>query len=138
MFKLILVPSENYFSDKFTQLRQKLEQQLSYASYINLIVNLKNALTGTYPKFEINIFGSKFTVIDFAWFDYAKKYYYWAIRGVFLFLLAKYNYNQIYRVLRNTSLLGSSNTMQMFDMKEDQLSQAETRLQNRSGGRRRW
>lgn len=98
--KELFIPDADYFSSRFDALQDKLKDKLSTDSY--------SAIFGTSfldRDVEDMVFDLGFTtlVIKTSYYNRFKVMLKYVFMGIFFFLMCKYNYNQVYKIFRNTS-----------------------------------
>lgn len=98
--KELFIPDATYFSSRFDALQDKLKDKLSTDSY--------SAIFGTSfldRDVEDMVFDLGFTtlVIKTSYYNRFKVMLKYVFMGIFFFLMCKYNYNQVYKIFRNTS-----------------------------------
>lgn len=117
----LLVPGEDYFVDEFGKITEKLEEKVPSVDITKLesLAVEEAQFKDIYAEF----FGVRCLVVRASLInnilDWAKP----IIQGLIALFLLLYNYNQIYFLIRGSSLLGASNTINNMD-------------NNRIGGRR--
>jgi len=108
MLKGLFVPEDDYFSGQFEQIREDLRNRLSVESFDGIMDSVKTAVAGDMPNVEITIMGFTATIINFDYWRSVKPAINGFIRGFVFILLCLYNYNQIYKLVRGTSLVDFS------------------------------
>lgn len=112
LLKNLFVPSEDYLSNQFYNIKNDLENKLSYTSYIDLLEileidesgeNISISLSDYSISTGINVSLNNF--IDFSIFDEYKNVYFSWIRGFTFVFLIIYNINQVYKLIRGHSLI---------------------------------
>ena len=112
LLKWLFIPSDDYFTSNFNNMKDSLLSKLSYSSYISVLESINNVnSTNTVVSLDGYYVGN--TTIsnnNFINFDFITKYkdtwFSW-IRGISFILLALYNINSIYRLVRNDDLVNS-------------------------------
>ena len=112
LLEWLFIPSDDYFTVKFTDMKDGLLSKLSYDSYISALESINNANVSNtvvsldgYTVGNTTVSNSNFINFDFitqhkdTWFSW--------IRGICFILLALYNINSIYRLVRNEDLVNS-------------------------------
>lgn len=107
--KSLFVPDENYFVDEFSNVTEKLEEKIPSVD-INKLEDLavnEFAFEDIYADF----FGVRCLVVRGSVINNVISWARPIIQGLIALFLLLFNYNQIYFLIRGTSLLGSSNTL---------------------------
>lgn len=98
IFKYLFVPSDDFFTKNFNDLKQAFNQKFNIDSTINSFNDLKSAKATGFS--DIYMMGQK--VVDMSFLNqsivHIKKYTDW----FFWLILALYHYNQIYYLVRGT------------------------------------
>lgn len=108
--KYMFVPSETYFSSKFDSLKTKLETKLSYSSYVSLVEGLRGS-GGTFKDVRVTLYGSDIVLIPASIVNSQLDTIHSWVRGFIFILLIFYNINNIYKMIRGTSLISVTQTM---------------------------
>ena len=113
MLRDLFIPSDDFFSNHFNNLRNTLNNRLSITAYENLLADIRTVTAGQMPKIHatIPLINRTVTFVDFQWIENAKPYYFPLVRGAMFILLILYNYNMVYKLIRGTDLLSASNTI---------------------------
>lgn len=110
LFKFLFVPSEGYFSDRFGEIKDTLVSKMGYEAYIDIFGTLEDISDNGSSVVSLNgyqIGGMTFNIPKFVDFNNIVKYkdtWYGWVRGVMFVLLIIYNINQVYKLIRGTSL----------------------------------
>lgn len=104
LLKLLFIPDEEFFNERFDILKESLESRLSIESYKSLMQSIQTASAGEMPNIEAEIFGHTYTIVDFSIFAKYKPTFNGWVRGATFFFLLYYNINQIYKLIRGGSL----------------------------------
>lgn len=119
--KSLLVPGETYFVDEFNKVTEKMKDKIPGID----ITKLEDLAVGEF-KFKdmyAEFFGIECLVVRGSLINNVIGWARPIIQGLIALFLLLYNYNQIYLLIRGTSLLGATNTIDNMD-------------KNRVGGRR--
>ena len=119
--KSLFVPGDNFFTDLFSELLALVQEKIPDID----IGRLEELAVGE-KQFEdvyVTLFGVKCLIVKGTVINQGVTYIKPIIQGVIALFLLLFNYNQIYFLIRGTSLTGASNTVD--NMKND-----------RKGGRR--
>lgn len=119
--KSLLVPGETYFVDEFGKVTEKMKEKIPSID----ITKLEDLAVGEFKFKDIyaNFFGIECLVVRGSLINNVIGWARPIIQGLIALFLLLYNYNQIYVLIRGTSLLGATNTIDNMD-------------RNRVGGRR--
>lgn len=109
--KSLFIPSDTYFQSKFDWLKTALRDRLSLSSYEQIITSFSAVSQGKFEDVTITIMGCSGKILDGAWFGKVMNQVHDWIRGLMFILLVFYNYNQIYKLIRGTDLMGVSRTI---------------------------
>lgn len=100
----LFIPNENYFNNKFDEIKELLNSKIGMQQYINIFGQIKT--TGEESSgLKINVYGKEVTIVDFSWIYAYKSSFNIFFRGFFIVLLILYNINQIYFLIRGTHLI---------------------------------
>ena len=105
----LFVPSDAFIQEKVDMLKNQLEPKLSYDQYIKLF-------DSTYEGNElkdiiINIYGQDVVIVKVTLFEHFRDLFNTGVYAVMFFLLAVYNYNNIYKLIRGTDYVSATNTI---------------------------
>lgn len=119
--KSLLVPGETYFVDEFGKVTEKMKEKIPSID----ITKLEDLAVGEFKFKDIyaKFFGIECLVVRGSLINSVISWARPIIQGLVALFLLLYNYNQIYVLIRGTSLLGATNTIDNMD-------------KNRVGGRR--
>lgn len=115
LLTLLFVPSSDYFSNKFDNLKANFANRLSYQSYLDIFENTKNIVANEQISIDLNNYSvgslnlSKSKFIDFSVFDKYKSTYYGWVRGFTFIFLVLYIINHWYKLIRGVDLINMSN-----------------------------
>lgn len=105
-FIRLIVPEDNYFTDKIDNMKYKISQKIPYQDYVDMFETVKQVNSGQDITIDLNgykIGNTNFNVkkfIDFSWISKYKNTWYAWVRGfVFVFLII-YNINQVIKLMR--------------------------------------
>ena len=117
----LVVPDEDYFVEEFGKITEKLEEKIPSVDVAKLesLAVEETQFKDIYAEF----FGVRCLVVRGSLINNVIGWAKPIIQGLIALFLLLYNYNQIYFLIRGTSLLGASNTINNMD-------------NNRIGGRR--
>lgn len=105
----LFVPSDSFIQEKVDMLKNQLEPKLPYAQYIKLF---DNAYEGNELKdIVINIYGQDVVIVKVTLFEHFRNLFNTGVYAVMFFLLAVYNYNNIYKLIRGTDYVSATNTI---------------------------
>lgn len=105
----LFVPSDTYFSDVFEGFKNDLFNKLDITSYTMLFDT--DYAESNIKDITINIFGQTVTIVRFSMFEEFREIVNTLIYAFMFFLLAIYNYNQIYKLIRGTDYVSASATI---------------------------
>lgn len=109
LVKSLFVPSDTYFTDSFNKLKNNFGNRLNYKTYTDLF---DNTYSGSSIKdVVINWQGQEITIVKFTEFESFRSFFNTVVYAFFFFLLAIYNYNQLYKMLRGSDLISSGITI---------------------------
>lgn len=105
----LFVPSDTYFSDVFSDLKNRFASRLNIDSYTQLF----NSDYGesTIKDITINVFGQTVTIVRFSMYEHFRSLINTLIYAFMFFLLAIYNYSQVYKLIRGSDYVGASSTI---------------------------
>ena len=113
----LFVPSDDYFSNQFGEVKETLQNKLAYQSYIDLFGTLEDfsGNGATVVDFEgYKVGDSTISQDNFLNFNLVTKYkdtwFSW-VRAIFFIGLVIYNINQVYKMIRGTNLADGLNTL---------------------------
>lgn len=109
-FLSIFVPSEDYFENKNNELSEALNSHFEYSELINPFTTFKNMTNSTPENITCELYGQTFTIIDWKYIVNVRPTIYFWVRGFFYPFLLLFNFNQLYKLIRGTSLVGSGRT----------------------------
>lgn len=100
----LFVPSDTFFNNWKNDFNNLLVTKLPYDTYNEFFDDIKAITQSKLEDITITVYGKECTVLTFAWYyEYQTTIDHW-IRGVMFIVLIFYNLNQMYKILRNTSL----------------------------------
>lgn len=109
LIKSLFVPSDTYFTDSFNKLKNNFGNRLNYKTYTDLFD--KTYSGSSIKDVVINWQGQEITIVKFSEFESFRSFFNTVVYAFFFFLLAIYNYNQLYKMLRGTDLVSSGITI---------------------------
>ncbi len=105
----LFVPSDAFVQEKVDILKNQLEPKLPYAQYIKLF---DSSYEGNELKdIIINIYGQDVVIVKVTLFERFRDLFNTGVYAVMFFLLAIYNYNNIYKLIRGTDYVSATNTI---------------------------
>lgn len=104
LIKALFIPGDNFFNDNFNKIKTNFGNKLSYKSYIDLFD--KTYAGNGIKDITINWQGQELVIVKLSEFNNFRSFFNSACYAFFFFLLAIYNYNQVYRVIRTIELVG--------------------------------
>lgn len=105
----LFVPSDSFIQEKVDMLKNQLEPKLPYSQYIKLF---DDSYTGNELKdIVIHIYGQDVVIVKVTLFEYFRELFNTGVYAVMFFLLAVYNYNNIYKLIRGTDYVSATNTI---------------------------
>lgn len=105
----LFVPSDAFVQEKVDILKNQLEPKLPYAQYIKLF---DSSYEGNELKdIIINIYGQDVVIAKVTLFERFRDLFNTGVYAVMFFLLAIYNYNNIYKLIRGTDYVSATNTI---------------------------
>lgn len=105
----LFVPSDAFVQEKVDMLKNQLEPKLPYAQYIKLF---DSSYEGNELKdIIINIYGQDVVIVKVTLFERFRDLFNTGVYAVTFFLLAVYNYNNIYKLIRGTDYVSATNTI---------------------------
>lgn len=107
--KSLLVPGETYFVDEFSKITEKMKEKIPGID----ITKLEDLAVGEFKFKDIyaRFFGIECLVVRGSVINRVISWARPIIQGLIALFLLLYNYNQIYFLIRGSSLLGASNTI---------------------------
>ena len=106
MFRYTFIPSPRYLELKFNDVKSVLEEKMGIDNYTEFMDRFKGASGGNLEDVKINIMGVSATIINFSVLNSVKTTIHGFVRGIMFVLLVLYNLNQVYFLIRGTSLVG--------------------------------
>lgn len=100
----LFVPSEDYFSNWKNQFNNRLNDKLPYNVYVEFLEDLKDISDTRLDDITVNFYGQECTVFTFSWYYKCKDNIDSLIRGFTFIALVFFNINQVYKLIRGTSL----------------------------------
>ena len=106
LLRTLFIPSNDYFQNKFEEVKYKLSLKLSFDSYIDLLENIYNLATDQMITIDIEgyeVGGETYSAndfIDFSIINDLKPTYFGFIRGFVYIFLVFFALNSIYRLIR--------------------------------------
>jgi len=111
--KDFFVPSDNYFSDKFEDLRTTLSDKLAIDSLTALFTSLDSVNSDGFNDINISIMGTNATILDADPINQNIETIRNWVRGFVFFFLVLYNINQVLKLIRGTDYIGAGGTNRM-------------------------
>lgn len=105
----LFVPSDTYFTDVFDGFKNDLFNKLDITSYTRLFDT--EYTESTIKDITINVFGQTVTIVKFSMYEDFRGIVNILIYAFMFFLLAIYNYNQIYKLIRGSDYVSASTTI---------------------------
>lgn len=97
-------PKDSFFNDWSNKFKSMLGQKLPYDTYNNFLSDVRDITKYRLDDIKITVCGTQVTILSFKiYYEYEDTIYEW-IRGVMFLVLVFYNLNQIYKLIRGTSL----------------------------------
>ena len=113
----LFIPENDYFSNKFNEVKLALINNLGYDEYINIFSDLENVNEGNINSINLENYKIGSLTINISNFkdiskisNYRDTWFSW-VRGFIFVLLIIYNFNQIYKLIRGTSLADGVSTI---------------------------
>ena len=100
----LFVPSDTYFTTWNNNFDNLLKDKLPYTVYNDFFNNIKEITRSRLEDVTITFYGKKCTILSFSWYYNNEDTINDWIRGVMFFVLVFYNINQMYKLIRGTSL----------------------------------
>lgn len=108
--KALFIPSDTYFSDNLDNIKLNLQTKLGYQAYIDIFGTMADLTENgaiaidleNYQVGELNINMPQF--INFSNVIKYRNYWYGWVRGIIFVLLVIYNINQVYKLIRGSTL----------------------------------
>lgn len=104
-FKYMFVPSDDFLSATFNSFKSSFEEKMGYENYTNFINQFQNVGSGTLDNVDVNIMGVNATIINFSPMKSILTTLQDYLRGFIFAMLVLYNINQVYKLIRGTSLI---------------------------------
>lgn len=105
----LFVPSDTYFTDVFNDFKNDLFNKLDITSYTRLFDT--DYTESSIKDITINVFGQTVTIVKFSMYEDFRGIVNTLIYAFMFFLLAIYNYNQIYKLIRGSDYVSASTTI---------------------------
>lgn len=100
----LFVPSDIFFNNWNNKFKNMLITKLPYDTYNSFFNDIKAISRTKLNDVTVNLFGKECTVLTFSWYyDNEETINHW-IRGVMFIVLIFFNLNQMYKLIRGTSL----------------------------------
>lgn len=112
LLKTLFVPSDAFLQEKFNWIQSALKTKVNADAYDSIIKSFKSAKQGQFTDVEIKIMGVQGKILDGSWIRNVLGTFHNWIRGLMFILLIFYNYNQVYKLIRGTDMVGVSNTIE--------------------------
>lgn len=105
----LFVPSDTYFQKEFTDLKFNFGNKLNIDSYTRLFNS--DYSESAIKDITINIFGQNVTIVKFSMYEHFRDIINKLIYAFMFFLLAIYNYSQVYKLIRGSDYVSASSTI---------------------------
>lgn len=105
----LLVPSDTYFTDSFTDIKNNLSNRLNIDSYTRLFNSDYN--DSSIRDITINWHGQEIVIVKFTMYENFRNIVNTLIYAFMFFLLAIYNYSQVYKLIRGSDYVSASSTI---------------------------
>lgn len=105
----LLVPSDTYFIDSFTDIKNNLSNRLNIDSYTRLFNSDYN--DSSIRDITINWHGQEIVIVKFTMYENFRNIVNTLIYAFMFFLLAIYNYSQVYKLIRGSDYVSASSTI---------------------------
>lgn len=92
-------------------MKEKLSARIGLVNLSNTLENIKNISQGNIPNVEATLFGVKCTIINFSYIKSQLSTIHSWIRGVMYVLLLLFNFNQFYKLIRGSDIVGVGQTL---------------------------
>ena len=109
LLMFLFVPSDTYFTDVFNSFKNDLFNKLDVTSYTRLFDT--DYTESSIKDITINVFGQTVTIVKFSLYEDFRGIVNTLIYAFMFFLLAIYNYNQIYKLIRGSDYVSASTTI---------------------------
>ena len=107
LFSYLFVPGENFFSDKFNQIKEDFTNKVGLdASALDDLKDISSGDMADSGYFEGVINGKRVKFVDFSFMSGFITKFHDVVRGFVYPLLVLYNMNQIYFLIRGVDLFG--------------------------------
>lgn len=104
LFKVLFLPSEDYFERRIERIREKLRTALPYEYYIEVLETIGRFVGDDPADITADFMGTTVTIVSFSYIKGVLPRFHSWVRGIFFFLLLVYYINNFYRIINNTSL----------------------------------
>lgn len=117
LLQWLFVPSQDYFSSNFGEIKETLQAKLGYQAYIDIFGTLEDITSNGSTVIELNNYqvgNLNINMNNFINFNNIVKYrdtWYGWVRGFMFVALIIYNINQIYKLIRGTNLADGQKTI---------------------------
>lgn len=105
----LFVPTDTYFQNHFNDLKFSFGNKLNIDSYTRLFNSDYNE--SSIKDININIFGQTVTIVKFSMYEHFRSVINTLIYAFMFFLLAIYNYSQVYKLIRGSDYVSASSTI---------------------------
>lgn len=112
LLKALFVPSDTFISDKVMELKSNFGSKLPYEQYTS-IFNSNYDEEGI-RDLMINWNGQQIVIVRFTLYNRFREVANFLIYAFMFFLLAIYNYSQIYKLIRGSNYVSATNTIGEF------------------------
>lgn len=100
----LFVPQDSYFNGWKNKFDNQLRNKLPYTTYIDFLEDIKEINSAKLDDITVTIYGQECTVLSFNWYYKCKDDIDNLIRGFTFIVLIFFNINQMYKLIRGTSL----------------------------------
>lgn len=104
LLKELFLPDAAFFNNWNNKFHLMLADKLPYDTYNNFFDDLKEISRSKLKDITINIYGQECTVLSFKWYYNNEDTINDWIRGIMFVVLVFFNINQMYKLIRNSSL----------------------------------
>lgn len=104
LLKELFLPDAAFFNNWNNKFHLMLADKLPYDTYNNFFDDLKEISRSKLKDITINIYGQECTVLSFKWYYNSEDTINDWIRGIMFVVLVFFNINQMYKLIRNSSL----------------------------------
>lgn len=105
----LFVPYDTYFTDKFNGIKANLNSILNIDSYTKLFNS--DYADSSIKDITVTVFGQTVTIVKFSMYEHFRNVINTLIYAFMFFLLAIYNYSQVYKLIRGSDYVSASSTI---------------------------